>query len=56
LKHLHTYYQEDGTRKMHLLAQWVPRFIYFCVAGLVAYKIISFYVGYLDDINKAGNF
>jgi type II secretory pathway component PulF len=56
LKNLHTYYQEDGTRKMHLLAQWVPRFIYFCVAGLVAYKVISFYVGYLDQINKAGNF
>ncbi|HXC97847.1 MAG TPA: type II secretion system F family protein [Verrucomicrobiae bacterium] len=56
LKHLHTYYQEDGTRKMHLLAQWVPRFIYFAVAGLVAYKVISFYVGYLDEVNKAGNF
>jgi type II secretory pathway component PulF len=56
LKNLHTYYQEDGTRKMHILAAWVPRFIYFAIAGFVAYKIVSFYLGYFDEINKAGNF
>lgn len=56
LRSLHTYYQEDGTRKMHLLAQWVPRFIYFAVAGFVAYKVVMFYVGYLNEIQKAGNF
>lgn len=33
LKNLHTYYQEDATRKLHLLAQWVPRFLYFGVAA-----------------------
>jgi type IV pilus assembly protein PilC len=56
LRNLHTYYQEDGTRKMHILAAWVPRFLYFLVAGFVAYKVISFYVGYINDIQKAGNF
>jgi type IV pilus assembly protein PilC len=56
LKNLHTYYQEDGTRKMHLLAQWLPRFLYFLIAGFVAYKIVSFYLGYFDEINKAGSF
>jgi type IV pilus assembly protein PilC len=52
LRNLHTYYQEDATRKLHLLAQWVPRFLYFVVAGLVAWKIISFYLGYFDQINQ----
>ena len=33
LRRLRDYYQEEGTRKLHLLAQWVPRFIYFVVAG-----------------------
>jgi type IV pilus assembly protein PilC len=51
LKNLHTYYQDDGTRKMHILAAWVPRFIYFIIAGFVAYKIITFYVGYFNQIN-----
>ena len=52
LRNLHTYYQEDATRKLHLLAQWVPRFLYFVVAGLIAWKIISFYLGYFDQINQ----
>lgn len=55
LRRLHDYYAEDGTRKMHLLAQWLPRMLYFLVAGLVAWKIIGFYLGYfkqLDDIMK----
>lgn len=51
LKNLHNYYQEDGTRKMHLLAQWLPRFVYFCIAGFVAFKIISFYLGYFKQLN-----
>jgi type II secretory pathway component PulF len=54
LGRLHTYYKEEGTLKLHLLAVWVPRLIYFCVAGYVAYKVISFYVGYIADVNKAG--
>jgi type II secretory pathway component PulF len=52
LKHLHTYYQDDGTRKMHILAAWVPRFLYFIIAAFVAFKIITFYMGYFDQINQ----
>jgi type II secretory pathway component PulF len=48
---LRDYYQEEGTQKLHLVAQWVPRFIYFCVAGLIAYKIIAFYTGYFKELN-----
>jgi type II secretory pathway component PulF len=52
LRNLHAYYQEDATRKLHLLAQWVPRFLYFAVAALVAWKVISFYLGYFNTINE----
>src|SRR5205823_2445549 len=42
LRRLHTYYSEEGTRKLHLLAQWMPRGIYFGVALMVGYKVVSF--------------
>ena len=56
LGRLHTYYQEEGSLKLHLLAVWVPRLLYLCVAAYVGYKVISFYVGYFADIKKAGGF
>src|SRR5256885_1947407 len=27
LRHLHSYYQEEGTRKLHAVAQWTPRIV-----------------------------
>jgi type II secretory pathway component PulF len=43
LKRLHQYYQEEGTRKIHAVSQWVPRLIYLIVALFIAYRIVSFY-------------
>ncbi len=51
LRRLRTYYHEEGSRKLHLLAQWFPRVIYFMVAGLVGFKVISFYTGYFNQLN-----
>jgi type II secretory pathway component PulF len=51
LRRLRTYYHEEGSRKLHLLAQWFPRLIYFMVAGLVGFKVISFYIGYFNQLN-----
>jgi type IV pilus assembly protein PilC len=56
LKRLRDYYQEEGSRQLHLLAQWVPRFIYFAVAGYIAYKVIAFYTAYFKEIGQAGGF
>jgi hypothetical protein len=56
LRRLHSYYQEEGSRKMHLVSQWVPIFIYLGVAGMVAYKVIGFYMGHINDIRNAGGF
>ena len=46
LRHLYNYYREEGSRKMHLLAQWLPKAVYLIIALCIAYKIVSFYSGY----------
>jgi type II secretory pathway component PulF len=52
LERLRTYYHEEGTRKLHLLAKWVPQLIYLCVAGFVAFRVINFYTGYFNQLNE----
>lgn len=52
LRRLQRYYQEEGTRKIHLVCQWLPRLVYLIVALFIAYKIVSFYAGYFQQINQ----
>lgn len=56
LRNLHNYYQEEGTRKLHLVAQWSPRLAYLVILLGVAFKIVHFYLGYFQEINNAINF
>ena len=56
LKRLYAYYQEEGTRKLQAFAQWAPRLVYMLVALFIAYKVISFYTGYFQQINTLTNF
>jgi type IV pilus assembly protein PilC len=56
LRRLHQYYQEEGTRKLHAVAQWTPRFVYLIVMFLIAYRVIQFWTGHFRDINNAINF
>ena len=53
LSRLHTYYDEQGRNKMHLLAIWFPRLIYFAVLAYGGYKVIHSYLGYFNDVSKA---
>jgi type II secretory pathway component PulF len=53
LRSLHQYYQEEGTRKFHLLAQWAPRLFYLLVVLAIAFKVIQFWLGYFQQINDA---
>ena len=46
LRRMHNYYQEEGTRKLHAIAQWMPRGIYFLVALMIGYNVIRFYTAY----------
>jgi type II secretory pathway component PulF len=51
LKRLYAHYQEEGTHKLQMFAQWMPRLIYLLVAGLVAYNVIKFWTGYFNQIS-----
>lgn len=54
LRRLRAYYEEEGSRKLHAVAQWTPRAIYFFVVLLIAYQIVHFYLGYFGQIRDAG--
>jgi type IV pilus assembly protein PilC len=56
LRRLHAYYQEEGSRKLHAVARWTPRVIYFCVVLMIAYRIVSFYTNYFNQVRDAGGF
>jgi type II secretory pathway component PulF len=56
LRRLRAYYQEEGSRKLHAVARWLPRVVYLCVVLLIAYQIIRFYAGYFNQIRDAGGF
>jgi type IV pilus assembly protein PilC len=56
LRQLQRVYSEEGTRKLHAFAQWAPRLLYFMVALLIAYKVVQFWEGYFNNINKMSHF
>ncbi len=53
---LHQYYQEEGTRKLHAVAQWTPRLLYLIVALIIAWRVVGFYRGYFQQVQDAGGF
>jgi len=58
LVRLHNLYQEEGSRKLRAVASWSPKFFYFGVMLIIAWKIISFYQGMYgpgSDLDKAIN-
>jgi type IV pilus assembly protein PilC len=56
LKRLHTYYQEEGSRKLRAVARWTPQAIYLCVMLMIAYRVIHFYASYFNQVRDAGGF
>ena len=56
LRRLQAYYQEEGSRKLHAMAQWTSRLIYLGVVLMIAWRIISFYMGYFSMVRDAGGF
>lgn len=53
LKRLHAMYREDGSRNLLLASKLFPKIVYGIIAAYVAWKVISFYVGYFNQINDA---
>ncbi len=50
LRSLSEEYRIGGLRKLESLSEWVPRFIFITVAVMVAWKVVSFYFGYLKSV------
>lgn len=53
---LQRYYQEEATLKLEAAAQWTPRLFYLIIAGLIAWKVIAFWLGYFEQIQSVGGF
>jgi len=56
LKRMRQYYQEEGSRKIQTVSQWVPRLIYLGVALMIAWRIVSFYRDRYSELDKITNF
>ena len=52
LRRLHHLYQEEGSRKLKILAKWFPILVYFAVMLKIAVQVVSFYSGYFNQINQ----
>lgn len=52
LNRLHTLFQEEGTRRMRLVARWGPQLVYFAVAIYIGMKVIGFYMGYFKQLDN----
>jgi type II secretory pathway component PulF len=55
LNRLHALFQEEGTRRMRLVARWGPQIVYFAVAIYIAFRVIGFYMGYFKEIGDVMN-
>ena len=56
LRRLQRYYQDEGTSKLHAVAQWLPRVVYLVIALWIAYTVVSFYADRFRQIGEATNF
>lgn len=56
LRRLRAFYEEEATRKLQAVVQWVPRMVYLIVALVIAWRIIHFWTAYFKQIGDAGGF
>jgi type II secretory pathway component PulF len=56
LGRLHRHYEEEGSRRLQLVAQWFPRLLYMVILLSIAYFILKFWTGYFRNISDAMQF
>ena len=56
LRRLRIYYQEEGSRKLHALAQWTPKAVYLFVALMIAYNVVQFWTNHYKNLSDVLNF
>lgn len=52
LTRLHIMYRDEGSRNLKLAGLIFPKIVYAGVAFMVAWKVISFWAGYFNEINQ----
>jgi type II secretory pathway component PulF len=52
LVRLQRLHQERGTMQFRIIADWLPKIVYFAIVIYVAYSIISFYLGYYSQVGN----
>jgi type IV pilus assembly protein PilC len=55
LGRLHAYYQDEGMRRLRMFTRIMAGTIYALIALLVAYTVITFYMGHFSDLLKIEN-
>jgi type II secretory pathway component PulF len=55
LRRLHRHFQDEGSRKLQLVARWFPMLLYLIVVLVIAYQIIMFWSGYFRSIGEIMN-
>ncbi len=53
LRRLHLLYQDSGARKLHALAQWLPRAVYLIIAIVIGMQIVNFWTSYYNNLLNA---
>jgi type II secretory pathway component PulF len=56
LKRLHAHYQDEGARKLKAFSEWLPKLVYLGIMLFIAYRVITFYQGYFQQINDVLHF
>ena len=56
LRRMHQYYQEEGARKLRAVFRWTPMAIYLGVVFMIAYRVVTFWMGHFKDIGDAMKF
>ena len=52
LMRLHRLHQERGTMQFRIIADWLPKLVYFAIVIYVAYSVVSFYLGYYNQVGN----
>lgn len=50
LKYLSQDYTDEGSRLFKRLAEWMPRLVFILVAMMIGYFVVTFYIGYFDNM------
>lgn len=53
LRRLYTMFSEEGSRKLHAFAQWLPRILMLGILIAVAMQIMQFWMGYFNTVSGA---